>query len=194
MEKVIKLKDGTEAFVRDMSKEDLDKSLAFFQALPAEDRRYLRRDVTKREIVADRIDAMQSGHVKRLVALLNDEIIAEGSLELETQEWKKHIGEIRLIVARSSQRQGLGRLMARELYFLAVSGKIEEIVVKVMRPQVRAQNIFTRLGFVEDMALSEYVKDQTGTKQDLIVMRCDLQELMKEMEDYMADSDWERSR
>jgi L-amino acid N-acyltransferase YncA len=194
MEKVIKIKDGTEVFIRNMSKEDLEKSLAFFQALPAEDRRYLRRDVTKRAVVAERINAMQSGRVKRLVALLNDEIIAEGSLELETREWKKHIGEIRLLVARSFQRQGLGRLMARELYFLALSGKIEELVVKIMRPQVRACSIFTRLGFVEDIALGEYVKDQTGAKQDLILMRCELQALMKEMEDHMADSDWERSR
>lgn len=194
MEKIIRFKDGTEAFIRTMCKEDLDRSLAFFQALPDEDRKYLRRDVTKREVVAWRIEAMQSSRVKRLVALLDDEIIAEGSLELETQEWKKHIGEIRLIVARSFQRKGLGRLMARELYFLALSDKIEELVVKVMRPQVRAHSIFKRLGFAEDIALSEYVKDQTGTKQDLIVMRCELQALMKEMEDYMADSDWERTR
>jgi hypothetical protein len=54
--------------------------------------------------------------------------------------------------------------------------------------------MFTRLGFGEDIALGEYVKDQTGAKQDLILMRCELQALMKEMEDHMDDSDWERSR
>jgi ribosomal protein S18 acetylase RimI-like enzyme len=194
MEKIVGLKDGTEVIIRTMSKGDLDRSLAFFQGLPADDRRYLRRDVTKREVVAERIDATQSGRVKRLVGLINDEIVADGSLELEAQEWKKHIGEIRLVVARSFQRKGLGRLMARELYLLAVVGKIEEIVVKMMKPQVGALGIFTRLGFSEDMALSEYVKDQTGAKQDLIVMRCDLQALMKEMEDYIAESDWERTR
>ena len=194
MKKVIRLKDGAEAIIRTMSKEDLDKSLTFFQALPADDRRYLRRDVTKREEVAERIDAMQSGRVKRLVAVLDNEIIADGSLELEIQEWKRHIGEIRLIVAHPFQRKGLGMLMARELYLLAARKKVEVIVVKMMRPQVVAISIFHRLGFTEDATLTDYVEDLSGSKQDLIVMRCDLKALMKEMEDYIADSDWERTR
>lgn len=194
MKKVIRLKDGTEVIIRTMRKEDLDKSLAFFRALPIEDRKYLRRDVTKREVVAERINAMQLGSVKRLVAVLDNEIIADGSLEFETQEWKRHIGEIRLIVAHPFQRKGFGMLMARELYLLAARKRAEEIVVKVMRPQVTAISIFHRLGFSEDATLTDYVEDLSGSKQDLIVMRCDLKALLKEMEDYLADSDWQRAR
>ena len=194
MKKVIRLKDGAEAIIRKMRKEDLDRSLAFFRTLPAEDRKYLRGDVTKREVVAERINAMQLGRVKRLVAVLDNEIIADGSLELETQEWKRHIGEIRLIVAHPFQRKGLGMLVARELYLLAARKKVEVIVVKMMRPQVAAISIFHRLGFSEDATLTDYVEDLSGSKQDLIVMRCDLRTLMKEMEDYIADSDWERTR
>ncbi|UCH62041.1 MAG: GNAT family N-acetyltransferase [Fidelibacterota bacterium] len=194
MKKVIKLKDGAEAIIRKMRKEDIEKSLVFFRALPEEDRKYLRRDITKREVVRERINAMQSGRVKRLVAVLDDQIIADGSLELETQEWKKHIGEIRLIVARPFQHKGLGMLMARELYLLAARKKVEVIVVQMMRPQVAAISIFHRLGFSEDATLTDYVEDLSGSKQDLIVMRCDLKALMKEMEDYVADSDWERTR
>jgi len=194
MKKVIRLKDGAEAIIRKMRKEDLDKSLAFFRALPAEDRKYLRRDVTKREVVAERINTIKSGRVKRLVAVLDNEIIADGSLGSETDEWQEHIGEIRLIVARSFKRKGLGMLMARELYLLATRKKVEVIVVKMMRPQVAAISIFHRLGFSEDATLTDYVEDLSGSKQDLIVMRCDLKALMKEMEDYIADSDWERTR
>lgn len=194
MKKVIRLKDGTEAIIRKMRKEDLDKSLAFFCTLPAEDRKYLRRDVTKRDVVAERINAIRSGRVKRLVAVLDNEIIADGSLELETDEWQEHIGEIRLIVARPFQRKGLGTLMARELYLLAARKKVEVIVVKMMRPQVAAISIFHRLGFSEDATLTDYVEDLSGSKQDLIVMRCDLKALMKEMEDYLAESDWQRTR
>ncbi len=194
MKKVIRLKDGTEVIIRTMRKEDLDKSLSFFRALPTEDRKYLRRDVTKREVVAERINVMQLGSVKRLVAVLDNEIIADGSLEFETQEWKRHIGEIRLIVAHPFQRKGLGMLMARELYLLAARKRAEEIVVKMMRPQVAAKSIFHRLGFSEDATLTDYVEDLSGSKQDLIVMRCALKALLKEMEDFLADSDWQRAR
>ena len=194
MKKVIRLKDGAEAIIRKMRKEDLDKSLAFFRALPAEDRNYLRRDVTKREVVAERINTIKSGIVKRLVAVLDNEIIADGSLGSETDERQERIGEIRLIVARPFKRKGLGMLMARELYLLAARKKVEVIVVKMMRPQVAAISIFHRLGFSEDATLTDYMEDLSGSKQDLIVMRCDLKALMKEMEDYIADSDWERTR
>ena len=65
-------------------------------------------------------------------------------------------------------------LMARELYGLANRDKVEEILVRMMRPQVGARQIFKKLGFKEEHVLPEYVKDQKGTKQDLFVLRCEL--------------------
>lgn len=194
MKKVLTLKDGSEVIIRTLRKDDTDRSFAFFQALPAEDRAYLRSDVTKYEVVRQRIDAMELGKVRRLVAIYGEEIIADGALELEGHGWKEHIGELRLIVARHFQRKGLGMLMARELYSLATSEKIEEIVVKMLPPQTAARGIFKKLGFHEDVTLREYAKDISGTKQDLIVMRCDLKSLWKEMEDYLAETDWQRTR
>ena len=130
----------------------------------------------------------------RLVAVVDEQIVADGSLELEVQGWKEHIAEIRLIVARPFQRKGLGTLMARELYLIAASKKVEEIIVKIMGPQVGVQNIFKRLGFHQEAVLHHYVKDISGTKQDLIVMRCDLEELWQKLGDHIVDSDWQRMR
>ncbi|MBL7047226.1 MAG: GNAT family N-acetyltransferase [Candidatus Marinimicrobia bacterium] len=194
MKKKVKLKNGTDVTIRPMRKKDLDRSHTFFQNLPAEDREYLRVDVTKREIVKKRIRAMKSGKIKRLVSVVDDEIVAEGSLEMETNGWKGHIGELRLIVASSLKRKGLGMLMARELYFLAASNKLEEVTVEMMRPQKAAQNIFKKLGFREEAILPDYVKDISGKKQDLIVMVCDLKEMWQELEDYLEVSDWQRTR
>jgi hypothetical protein len=84
--------------------------------------------------------------------------------------------------------------MARELYSLAASERVEEIIVRMMKPQAAAQSIFRRLGFREEFVLPEYVKDTGGAKQDLIVMRCNLEALWKELEDYLAMSDWRRAR
>ena len=44
MAKQITLKDGTEVLIRELGTDDLDRSLAFFKALPPEDRIYLRND------------------------------------------------------------------------------------------------------------------------------------------------------
>ncbi len=194
MEKVAKLKDGTEITIRQMREDDIEKSFAFFQSLPDEDRAYLRVDVTKHWVVEERIRAMEAGGVKRLIALHNDEIVADGALELPGYGWERHVGEFRLIVARPYQRKGLGMLMASELYMLAVQEKVEEIVVRMMRPQVAARGIFRKLGFHEEILLPDYVKDIKGRKQDLILMRCNLEGMWQELEHYISSFDWWRSR
>ncbi|MEE8335942.1 MAG: GNAT family N-acetyltransferase, partial [Candidatus Neomarinimicrobiota bacterium] len=103
-------------------------------------------------------------------------------------------GEIRLLVSEDYRRKSLGMLLARELYLLAISNKVEEIIVKIMKPQAAAINIFKRMGFKQEAVLPDYVKDLGGTKRDLIIMRCDVNEMWKELEEYYEDSDWQRTR
>ena len=194
MEKKLKLKNGLEVLIREMAEDDVQRSLDFFRALPDEDRAYLRVDVTDPLVVEQRITAIKSGRVIRLVAVIDDQIVADGALELEGYGWKTHIAEIRLIVAHSYQRKGLGMLMARELFMIAAEKKIEEILVEFMEAQVGVQNIFKRLGFHQDAVFHDYVKDVSGKKHDLIIMRCNLEELWQKLDHYLADSDWLRTR
>lgn len=189
MEKRSVLKDGTEVIVRASSPNDLDKSFAFFKDLSSEEKAYLRVDVTDRDIVAQRLNDAGPRKLNRLVAVIGDEIVADGSIELSSAGWESHIGELRLLVADSYQRKGLGMLMAEELYLLAAKEKVEEIIVKLMAPQKEARKIFARLGFQEEVVLKNYVKDVRGMKQDLLIMRCNLDALWKELESYFNETD-----
>jgi GNAT superfamily N-acetyltransferase len=175
-------------------KEDADRSFAFFQSLPEDDRRFLRYDVTERANIDRRIKEIGFGHVHRIVAVVGDEIVADGALELSGGDWTKHVGEFRLIVARGYQRKGLGMLMARELYTLATSHKVEEIIVRMAAPQSGARKIFTRLGFREHTVIPGIIKDRTGAKQDMVVMRCNLDAMWTELENFFEHSDWQRTR
>jgi L-amino acid N-acyltransferase YncA len=190
----VRLKNGAEVVIRPQRKGDLDQLFEFFRTMPDRDKRFLRYDVSKRAVLEDRFRATRTGRVKRLVAVVEDQIAADGVLELEGHGWKEHVGELRLFVSRGYRRKGLGMLMARELYKLASRAKVEEVVVKMMRPQIAARKIFRRLGFHEEVVLPDYVKDRGGRVQDLIVMRCDLASLWQLLEDYFAASDWQRTR
>ncbi len=194
METKAKLKDGTEILIRVQRKDDLDQLFEFFQAMPEEDRRFLRFDVSRREVLEDRFQAAETGKIQRIVAIAKNGIAAEGILEMEGHGWKGHVGELRLFVCPTYQRKGLGMLVARELYNLAAAAKVEVIVVKMMRPQLSARKIFRRLGFHEEILIPDYVKDLRGEVQDLIMMRCDLKSLWQEMEDYLAHGDFRRAR
>ena len=188
--KTATLKDGTDVEIRNMRPGDVESSYSFFSSLPEEDRRYLRADVTRRDVVERRTTELDSGRVDRLVAVAGDEIIADGTLELQGHGWGDNIGELRLIVARPYQHLRLGTMLARELYYLAMQRKLDRIVVRVMRPQVRAHRIMRRLGFTEEFLIPKHVRDQEGQWQDLIIMRCNLDRLWREMESLVEASDW----
>lgn len=193
MNKIEKLKDGSEVTIRNLIPEkDFDLLMEFYKSCPLEDRKYLKFDITDREAVARRLRYVETGDEVRIVALHNGVIVATGILELSGEEWFKHQGEIRVIVANHFQRRGLGTIMIRELYFIAVQKGIETIVAKMMRPQVGAQKICRRLGFREHSILPDFVKDITGQSQDLIVMSCNVKELWKELEHFFSESDRQR--
>ena len=189
MEKIKVLKDGTDVTIRQLAIKDIERSYQFFAELPETDREYLRVDVTKRELVEQRIRDMEKNNVRRFVALAGDKIVADAAIQLEGTGWKEHVAEIRIIVALPYQRKGLGLIMASELYLQAQKENVEELVVKMMKPQIAAQSIFHKIGFHHDITLSDYVKDQHGHKQDLIIMRCSLKELWDEIEDYFYEKD-----
>jgi len=185
----VKLKDSKEVLIRGMQRGDLEASFAFFRALPEENRLSLRRDLSIREVIEERIREMEEGAVKRLVAVVDDKIVADGALEFSHFGWERHIAELRLFVATPYQRKGLGLLMAGALYDLAGSAGIEEIVVKMMATQTAAIRIFTKLGFRHEVVLREYVKDMKGTRRDLVLMRRRLEDLWQKYEDFVHESD-----
>jgi len=85
-------------------------------------------------------------------------------------------------------------LMAGALYDLAVSAGIEEIVVKIMAPQTAALRIFQKLGFSHEVVLRDYVKDMKGTRRDLVLMRCRLEDLWQKYEEFLRETDMPSSR
>jgi len=193
-EKSVVLRDGRHVMIRAIRSDDSDRSFAFFSELPEEDRRYLRVDVTRREIVEARARDVDAGRVVRLVAVAGDQIIADGSLEVAGHGWGENIAELRLIVARPYQRLGVGTLLARELFFIAAERKVDRVVARVMRPQEGARQILRRLGFKDEFLIPEHVRDRSGNWQDLIIMRCNLEDLWVEMEGLLEGSDlqWHR--
>ena len=193
-EKTVVLRDGRQVTIREIRPDDTDRSFAFFSELPEEDRRYLRVDVTRREVVEARSRDVDAGRVVRLVAVAGDEIIADGSLEVAGHGWGENIAELRLIVARPYQRLGMGALLARELFFIAAERKVDRVVARVMGPQEGARQILRRLGFKDEFLIPAHVRDRNGNWQDLIIMRCNLEDLWVEMEGLLEGSDlrWHR--
>ena len=190
MEKVVTLKNGRKVTIRHMEAGDVQASFDFFQKLPPQDRKYLRVDVANWEFVERRVRHLGDGQVERLVVVDGEEIVGDGGLELGGHGWGEDIAEIRLIIARDFQRTGLGTLLTRELHMLAAKHKVSRIVARLMKPQVGAHRILHSLGFHEEFLIPQMVLDRDGQWQDMIIMRCNLEDLWREMETTFELSDW----
>jgi GNAT superfamily N-acetyltransferase len=191
MPKTETLSDGTQIVIRELLPQDIDSLMKFFCGLPFEDRRYLRIDVTNRKRVEQRLKLMEFGYHHRLIALHGDEIIAESALELSFEEWRRHQAELRLIVARPFQRKGLGMIMMRELYCLSLRKNVETVVVWLMKPQEAAYNHACKMGFHDRTVLPSYVRDQNGEMQDLVIMKGQIKDLLKEIEKFFGEINWQ---
>ncbi|MFC2167241.1 GNAT family N-acetyltransferase [Acidobacteriota bacterium] len=188
------LKDGTKVEIRNLTIKDLDLLMEFYHSLPELDRKYLRVDVTERHVVEQRLKLLKTGNPVRIIALEGDEIIGTGALELSQEEWRKHQGELRVIVSREYRRKGLGMIIMRELYFIAAGKNVKKIVVKFMRPQTAPRKILRKLDFHEEILIPDYIRDRAGKTQDMVIMTCDMKDLWKELEHFYSDSDWRRCR
>ncbi len=89
MQKKLILKDGTELAVRELTLDDLENLMEFYTSLPLKDQKYLRIDVTNKEIVKNRISDTINKKDIRLAVLHNNQIIATGALELSHDDWRK---------------------------------------------------------------------------------------------------------
>ncbi len=184
------LRDGTTVLIRSPTMDDLERSLRFFRELPKSERKYLRFDVTQRQVVERLIREALEGKAYRILALVDDEVVGHGALELSRDTWQSHIGEIRVIVTPGYRRRGLGAILISRLFRTAEEHDVEKAVIRLAAPQSGVRTACERLGFLVEAVLPDHVKDADGEVHDLIVMSCDLDDVSRTLREFNREEDW----
>jgi len=180
------LRDGRSVIVREMTISDEARMVEFFQGLPLEDRLFLRNDVSQPEVVHHFVRDTED-QVLNLVAEVDGKIIASATLERGLYGWTRHVGEVRLVVARPWQRCGLAKVLLRHLVRAAPTAGIEIIKGQVAGGKVGAQKALEAMGFRKEATLRRHVKDVAGRKRDLLILTNDVSHIWEKMEALNAD-------
>jgi len=183
----VKLRDGSTVVIRRLSAADAKGLQEFFRSLPADDRLFLRDDVTQDAWLERFIRQVDNETLVALVAEHDGTVVGHATLQRALHGWTRHVAEIRVVVARESQRKGLGTALARSVTKLAVGLGLEKMVAHVVENQVGAITAFERLGFVREAVLKNHVKDLRGLKRDLVVLSDDVSHLWSAMEALVSD-------
>ena len=184
--KEIILRTGEKIILRPMVKEDEKKLLEFFQRLEEKDRAYLKNDVTDPRVIKSWAENIDYDHVIPILAEIDDRIIGDATLHRVTAKEPPDIGEIRIVVDKDFRRRGLGTRLAREIYYLALSMKMNKLIAEVFEDQDHLIKTCESLGFRKDKVLKDKAVDLHGEKHDLVIMTEDVDALWKTIEDLIA--------
>lgn len=181
--KEVVLKDKeTMVVLRPMVADDKDKLLTFFRKLPEIDRLYLRSDVTKEEVVDKWVKNLNYEKVLPILALVGKEVVADATLHRSEYSWTKHVGEIRIVVAPTMRKKGLGAILAKELFHQAMLSGVEKIIVEMAEEDEPAKKVFEKMGFKKEAILKNHIIDVKGKKHNLLIMSNNVEDLLEKLE------------
>ena len=183
-QKEAKLKDGTKVLLRPMVAEDQDALYEFFKAVPREDARYLRDDVSSRLLVEKWAKNLDYKKTLPILALKDNAIIADATINRRRFGWKWHLGTVRVFVHKEYRNVGLGHLMIGELVDIAYKLGIEKLIVEIPELSTSAIHAFNREGFYRVAEIPNMVKDRENMPVGVVVMMRDVRPAHDDAYDY----------
>lgn len=169
------LKDGTRVKLRPLVKEDREMLLKFFQGLDAKELSFLRSDVRDPAVIDHWVNNIDYHRVFPLVAEVDGRIVGDVTLHMRKVGWKRHLGNVRVVVAKDYQGRGLGTLLINEIVELAGEFGLEKLLAEIHLQAQGAFAAFKKAGFSVKAVFEDLVKDLAGKSSDLVVMICDVQ-------------------
>lgn len=167
-----------------MSADDGPRILRFARALPPHDLLFLLRDISQEKNVERWLEDVLDGANCTVLALEGDAVVGYGSLIRSQQDWSLHVAEIRVLTAATARGLGLGQLLTREAFQIALELGVEKISARMTLDQAGARHVFEGMGFRPEAVLHDEVKDKSGKKHDLLVMANDVQAFLARMEQH----------
>ena len=183
-QKETKLKDGTKVLLRPMVAEDQDALYEFFKAVSEEEARYLRDDVKSRLLIESWAKNLDYSRTLPILAIKDDIIIADATINRRRSGWKWHLGTVRIFVHKDYRNRGLGELMVDELARIAYRLGIEKLILEIPDTNTAVINAFTKAGFHRAAVIPNMAKDRQNMPVDLAVMMKDIKPALDESYDY----------
>jgi ribosomal protein S18 acetylase RimI-like enzyme len=149
-----------------MAREDATAVVTFLEEMPDGDRTFFKEPVDL-ETVHRWCD--QPTTTRWLLVDEHDAAVAYLAV-VPGVGWSAHVGELRLIVAPSHRRRGLGTRLAREGLVAGVRAGLSKLTVEVVADKVGDIEMFSALGFEPEGLLVDHIRDRTGQLRDLVIL------------------------
>lgn len=168
--KEVTLRDGTKVMLRELTKEDGDALLAFFDNIPKEDAMFLKHNIKDKKLINSWVEELNYAKTLPIVAEKNGIIIGDASLDLATNR-TKHVGRVSVTVHRDYRGKGLGKELMKFAEEIAETKLgISKLYTELVSSDTKAIRFFESLGFEREAVLREHFISDDAVVHDLLIM------------------------
>jgi ribosomal protein S18 acetylase RimI-like enzyme len=172
--KTARLKDGTQAVLRPLRRDDEKQLHQLFLDTPEQERMFIKHRVQDIGVIRDWCQNIDYGRNLPLVGLLGGKITGLATLHQQLGGWKRHIGRVSVLVHPAARGRGLARMLVGEILDIARRSGLEKVEAEFIGEQAAGMKMFALLDFQELSRLEDYVKDMQAIPHDYILMGLDL--------------------
>jgi RimJ/RimL family protein N-acetyltransferase len=164
---LVTLKDGAHVLFRVMTPGDQKGLEELFDSLSDDDMLYFRDNVRDPLVIQRWCQDLDYDRVLPLLALVRERIVGQATLHLGRGP-KRHLGEVRIFLARDFRQRGLGSKMLTTLLDLAKN--LHTLIAEIVIDQTRVIKAFQRLGFTLRATYEDYFMLPDGDTRDVVVL------------------------
>jgi ribosomal protein S18 acetylase RimI-like enzyme len=172
--KVVQLKDGTKATLRQLRPDDEKEFHGLFLSIPEQERMFIKHRVAEIETIRDWCRNIDYGRNLPLVGLVGGKIAGDATLHQQLGGWKRHVGRVSVLVHPEFRERGLARALISEIVEIARQVGLEKVEAEFIGEQAAAIKMFALLGFSQLLRLENHVKDMQAVSHDYILMELGL--------------------
>ncbi len=166
---MVTLKDGVYVLLRPMSPTDEKHLIEFYSAVSEDDMRYFRDCVKDPALIRSWCEQLDYSKVLPVLAFVKEQIVGSATLHFFGGP-KRHVGEIRLFLAKDFRKRGLGTKMIKALIDLARKQGLGFLQAEVVADQTRFVKAFETLGFKSQAVLDDYFLFPDGESRDVVFL------------------------
>lgn len=173
--KEVALKNNQRCCLRPLTATDEPVFFEFFQAVPENERMFIKHRVTDRAVIMEWCQNIDYGRNLPILAFDQNRIVGVSTLHQQLGGWKRHVGRISVLVHPDFRGRGLASTLVNEIIHIARHIGLERIEAEFIGGQSAAIQMFGLLGFTTLVRLPDHVKDMQAVSHDYILMGFDLE-------------------
>jgi L-amino acid N-acyltransferase YncA len=163
------LNNGRRVLLRPLLEEDQKRLYDLFSGATEEDVKFLKDDVKDPVVVERWVSNINYDKVLPLVAYTDERIVGDCTLH-RGQNTTRHVGEIRIFLARDFRGVGLGSKMIQEVFEIAKKLDLMFLTGEIILDHVKVIKAFRRLGFDLRCTLDDYLMRRDGVTHEVALM------------------------